>query len=112
MFQRLGYSIDIAVNGEEVLSALETKYYDIIFMDIQMPKLNGMETTQLIREKYLQSNAPYIIAMTANIMDSYRDKCLAMGMQDFLTKPVNLNTVVEALYRFPNQQKIKPKVEV
>lgn len=103
IFERLGYTIDLAVNGEEVLLALEKKDYDIIFMDIQMPQLDGIETTKLLRQNNSTSDIPYIIAMTANAMNGDREKCLASGMQDYLTKPIKVNEVVNALYRFQNK---------
>ena len=98
IFKRLGYSVDIAVNGLEVLSALENKPYDVIFMDIQMPELDGMEATRLVLEKYSQES-PYIIAMTANAIDGDREKCLAIGMKDYISKPIKINAIVEALYK-------------
>jgi signal transduction histidine kinase/CheY-like chemotaxis protein len=104
IFERLGYSIDLAVNGEEVLSALEKKDYDIIFMDIQMPQLDGLETTKLLRQNNLTSDVPYIIAMTANAMNGDKERCLAIGMQDYLSKPIKVNEVINALYRFQNRE--------
>ncbi len=102
MFQRLGYQVDVAVNGVEVLSVLEKQFYDLIFMDIQMPKLDGIEATHLIIERYSQDICPYIIAMTANVIDGDREKCLSAGMKDYISKPIKINAIIEALYRVKN----------
>ncbi len=109
MFNKLGYDITIAINGFEVLSALEKEVYDIIFMDIQMPQLDGIETTNLIMEKYVDRNCPYIIAMTANAMDGDRNNYLEIGMKDYLSKPVKINAIIEALYQVKITQEKQQK---
>ena len=73
LFQKLGYQVDIVNNGVEVLTALKQQIYDVIFMDIQMPELDGIETTKAIYQEWGKTNRPYIIAMTANAMQSNRD---------------------------------------
>lgn len=102
MFQRLGYNVKVAVNGVEVLSALEKQFYDLIFMDIQMPELDGIEATHLIIKRYSEDICPYIIAMTANVIDGDREKCLSAGMKDYISKPIKINSIIEALYRVKN----------
>ncbi|PYI88927.1 MAG: histidine kinase, partial [Verrucomicrobia bacterium] len=88
---KLQYATDIAADGFEVLAALEKAHYDIVLMDCQMPRLDGFATTQRIRERENseQTQAPiHIIAMTANAMTGDRNKCLAAGMNDYVSKPV------------------------
>jgi len=93
--QQMGYQPDIANNGLEALAALEAQTYDLIFMDVQMPEMDGLETTRIIRERqqeksrYPNYKTPIIIiAMTASAMPGDRDKCIAAGMDDYLAKPV------------------------
>jgi CheY-like chemotaxis protein len=97
LFQKLGYQVDIVNNGVEVLTALKQQIYDVIFMDIQMPELDGIETTKAIYQEWGKTNRPYIIAMTANAMQSNRDECLSVGMDDFIPKPVKLEAIVESI---------------
>jgi len=88
--QQHGYVIDIAENGEEALLKFRTKHFDLVFMDVQMPVMDGLEATHQIREfeKASASRHPaYIIAMTANAMKGDREMCLAAGMDDYISKP-------------------------
>jgi len=99
---KLGYATDIAANGFEVLAALEKSRYNIVLMDCQMPDLDGFITTQRIREreKCDQTEAPIrIIAMTANAMTGDREKCLAAGMNDYVSKPVRTEELQAAIQR-------------
>jgi CheY-like chemotaxis protein len=96
---KLGYSYDTAENGEEVLNRLSEKVYDVILMDIQMPEMDGLEATRLIRGQ--QTNRqPVIIAMTANAMHEDREECLAAGMNDYLSKPIKPGDVVTILKKW------------
>jgi signal transduction histidine kinase/CheY-like chemotaxis protein len=100
--KKLGYGADVAANGFEVLAALEKSHYDIVLMDCQMPGLDGFRTTQRIRERERseRNEAPtYIIAMTANAMTGDREKCLAAGMNDYVSKPVWTKELQTALER-------------
>ncbi len=99
ILSRLGYEIDMVTNGLKVLEALNHHNYDVIFMDVQMPEMDGLETTKKIVNDRQRSHRPYIIAMTANAMDGDREICLAAGMDDYISKPVNVNLLVEALLR-------------
>jgi CheY-like chemotaxis protein len=85
--KKLRYEADVANNGLEVLTRLEEQTYDIIFMDMQMPEMDGVTTTRMIRQS-LSLAQPYIIALTANALDADRSLCLEVGMNDFLTKPI------------------------
>jgi PAS domain S-box-containing protein len=102
--KKLGFSADAVANGIEVLSALQRVPYDIIIMDCQMPEMDGYEVTTRIRQggndSYIHLRAaPYIIALTANAMQGDRERCLALGMNDYLTKPLHLHQLETALQR-------------
>jgi CheY-like chemotaxis protein len=92
----LGYRADVAQDGEEVLKLLETQSYDLILMDVQMPNLDGLEATRIIRERYPERNI-HIVAMTANAMTSDRENCLASGMDDYLSKPISILELTRVL---------------
>jgi signal transduction histidine kinase/DNA-binding response OmpR family regulator len=92
---KLGYKPDMALNGRIALEMLAQKHYDIILMDIQMPEMDGLETTEQIRIK--GGRQPYIVAMTANAMQEDRDVCIKAGMDDYLSKPMRLEELVEVL---------------
>jgi signal transduction histidine kinase/HPt (histidine-containing phosphotransfer) domain-containing protein len=103
---QLGYKVDIANNGLEAIQALEKRPYDLVFMDVQMPILDGLEATRRIRQRQTEASAPepfrqpiYIIAMTANAMQGDREKCIAAGMNDYLSKPVRPEALQEAIKR-------------
>jgi len=97
ILDRLGYKADVAANGLEVLSALERQVYDVVLMDVQMPEMDGLETTRRIRADLHQSRQPQIIAMTANAMQGDREMCLAAGMDDYVSKPIRIEDLVNAL---------------
>jgi CheY-like chemotaxis protein len=103
----LGYNAELAANGHEVLEALKRKQYSIIFMDIQMPEMDGYETTRVIVE-HMRDNRPAIIAMTANAMKSDMARCYNAGMDDFISKPVKLEEIQKKLQFWGSklQQKI------
>lgn len=97
VLQRVGYRPDIAANGEEVLTALERQPYDVVLMDIQMPRMDGLEATQEIRARWPQDRQPRIIAMTADALLEVRNECFAVGMDDYITKPVRIPQLTSAL---------------
>jgi two-component system, sensor histidine kinase and response regulator len=108
--EKYGYRADVASDGSEVLRALAGKNYDVILMDCQMPEMNGYETTQTIREreKHGVGILPvYIVAMTASAMHGEREKCLALGMDDYLSKPVQAPELHAALARWKQAVKIR-----
>lgn len=89
--QDLGFSCQIVESGEQALLAVEANNYDLIFMDCQMPGMDGMEATKLIRRKEaLSGRRATIVAMTAHAMQGYKDKCLAAGMDDYIAKPLDM----------------------
>jgi CheY-like chemotaxis protein len=98
LLKQMSYNADVVVNGREVLEALARETYDVVLMDVQMPEMDGLEATQMIRksQKFLQ---PCIIGLTANAMQGDRALCLAAGMDDYITKPIRVNELVEALLK-------------
>ncbi|MEA5617563.1 response regulator [Cronbergia sp. UHCC 0137] len=97
ILQRLGYRADVAANGLEVLTSLRRQHYDVVLMDVQMPEMDGLMATQHICEEWPLSSRPWIIAMTANAMQGDREKCLALGMNDYTTKPIRVDELTSAL---------------
>ena len=95
----LGYQPDVVVDGEEVLRALERKPYDVILMDLMMPKLDGLEATRQIRRHPPEGVAPHVIAVTASVLPEEQERCREAGMDDFLSKPLQLSAVRAALLR-------------
>jgi two-component system, sensor histidine kinase len=99
LLQKSGFDPDVADDGQQALDALELKFYDIIFMDIQMPVMDGITATKEIFKRY-PSQRPNIVAVTANVLQEDRDKCFEAGMDDFLTKPINSNILFSILERY------------
>lgn len=99
MLQRLGYRADMVGNGLEVLNALTRQVYDVVLMDMQMPEMDGLATTLQIRRGWPESHQPHIIAITANAMQGDREICLEAGMNDFISKPVRIEELKNALQR-------------
>lgn len=99
ILERLGYTADAVPNGEELINRLKDEYYDIVFMDCQMPVKDGYEASRQIRQKETGTLNPeiVIIAMTANALEGDKEKCLAAGMNDYLPKPVTQESVSEIL---------------
>ncbi|HXB21063.1 MAG TPA: response regulator, partial [Candidatus Solibacter sp.] len=94
---RLGYSPDLAANGLEVLDALSRQRYDVVLMDLHMPEMDGMEAARIVRERFPQSQQPVIIAVTADAMQGDRERCLAAGMDNYLSKPLRIEDLGEVL---------------
>ncbi|MCI0486292.1 MAG: response regulator [Blastocatellia bacterium] len=97
LLDRLGYRADIAANGLEALEALARQPYDLIFMDVQMPEMNGLDATRHICRQWPARERPRIIAMTANALPGDREECISAGMDDYISKPVRLETLRAAL---------------
>jgi len=102
LLDRLGYRADIVANGLEVLDAIERQVYDVILMDIQMPEMDGLTTLAKLRERYPPGARPWVIALTAYAFPGERDRFLAVGMDDYLSKPVRLEALAAALDRVPH----------
>ncbi|MCC3424412.1 MAG: response regulator [Microcoleus sp. PH2017_01_SCD_O_A] len=99
----LGYHADCASNGQEALDLLAQKSYNLVLMDCQMPILDGYETTKKLREREKGDRHTFVIALTAHAMPGEREKCLAAGMDDYLSKPVDLDTLAVALKKYESQ---------
>ncbi len=97
MLKRMGYQADIAMNGVEVLELLHLHTYDVILMDLQMPKMDGIEATRRILTDFPQHRCPTIIAMTANALEGDKQECLDAGMHGYVTKPVEIEKLAHAL---------------
>jgi len=99
--RRLGLQCDVVSNGREVLQSLQTRPYDVLFMDVQMPELDGLETARRIMRRQVLAGTPrpYIIAMTASAMAGDRERCLQAGMDDYVSKPVQIRELERALER-------------
>ena len=97
MLKRIGYQADIVMNGLEVIERLQHHDYDVILMDLQMPKMDGMEATRRIISDFPGHRCPTIIAMTANALEGDRQECLDAGMHDYVTKPVKIEQLAHAL---------------
>lgn len=122
--KKLGYHADVAFNGFEALDALRRQPYDVIFMDAEMPEMDGREATMAIRKIFPANQQPHIIAMTAGTSQCNRESLLSIGMNDYVTKPLKLEemvrallasrplseTIVEATEESSNEQRILSKV--
>ncbi len=103
MLKRLGYRADVVANGIEALQALERQSYDIVLMDVRMPEMDGLEATRIIRERW-PDNGPKVIAITAYALEGDREKCLAAGMNDYISKPVKMIELTEVLCKYQQLQ--------
>ena len=103
--RNLGYAVEVAENGAEAVEKVRTSRYDLIFMDVQMPVMDGLQATQEIRSLGEISGSTPIVAVTANAFQSEREKCFAFGMDGYLTKPVDKNLLKEALERWVRDQR-------
>ena len=99
ILEKMGYRADTAGNGLEALRAVERQRYDVVLMDVQMPEMDGVEATARIRERFNSETRPWIIALTANALTGDKDKYLGVGMDDYVSKPVKLEDLAEALSR-------------
>jgi signal transduction histidine kinase/DNA-binding response OmpR family regulator len=98
LLQQMGYRADLASNGIEAVESVARQPYDLVLMDVQMPEMDGLEASREINRRWL-TERPRIVAMTANAMQGDREVCLAAGMDDYLTKPIRVEALVEALLR-------------
>jgi two-component system, chemotaxis family, CheB/CheR fusion protein len=98
LLTKIGYTPDIANNGLEVLELLNQKDYDLIFMDMQMPEMDGVTTTKIIRQEL---KLPiWIVAMTGNTLERDRQICLDVGMNDYICKPVLMEAILKAFENY------------
>ena len=100
LLEKEGLQVETTENGQEAVDAIKSNTYDLIFMDIQMPILNGYEATAKIKElEKVSGNATPIIAMTANALDGDREKCIDAGMNDYVSKPINPKKLKECIIK-------------
>jgi GAF domain-containing protein/CheY-like chemotaxis protein len=99
LLQQMGYRADLASNGIEAVECVERQTYDVVLMDVQMPEMDGLEASRRITAKYKAGERPRIVAMTANAMQGDREMCLQAGMDDYITKPIRVDQLVQALYQ-------------
>lgn len=104
LLEKMGYRADLAANGLEAIHALERQFYDLIFMDMQMPEMDGLQATREIRKRWNAGPRSRIVAMTANAMASDKDQCLAAGMDDFVGKPIRIGEVTEKILGSQRQE--------
>lgn len=99
IFKKVGYSIDIAENGVEAILMSDKQHYDLIFMDVQMPEMDGLQATRTIIKKQ-GKNAPPIIAMTANVLSEDENECATAGMKDFVSKPFTFERLENVIQKW------------
>jgi len=97
---QMGYIADVVGNGIEVLETLNRQHYDIVFMDVQMPELDGIQTTARILERWIPQERPKVIAMTANATQGDMERCMHAGMDDFISKPILIDELKNILEKW------------
>jgi CheY-like chemotaxis protein len=114
ILEEKGHNVEVAADGREALSILQQRLFDIILMDIQMPKMNGIEATKILRrqEELTNVHTP-IIALTAHALRDDREKFLAAGMDDYISKPVDLNILYRTIdWLVKNEKKVQTRLDV
>ncbi len=106
LLQQMGYRADLASNGIEAVESVERQAYDVVLMDVQMPELDGLDATRRIRKLGPAHDGLRIVAMTANAMQGDREMCMEAGMDDYLTKPIRVERLVEALHAVPQRRSL------
>lgn len=101
LLEKMGYRADVAGNGLEVLDALHRQTYDVVLMDVQMPEMDGLTATRQIHQHWPAHQRPRLVAMTANAMQGDREACLSAGMDDYISKPIRTEELMQALLRCP-----------
>jgi CheY-like chemotaxis protein len=97
ILQQMGYRADLAANGIEAIECVQRQTYDVVLMDVQMPEMDGLEASREINQRWPNGGRPRIVAMTANAMQGDRELCLRSGMDDYLTKPIRVDQLIDAL---------------
>jgi signal transduction histidine kinase len=111
LLEKLGYRAEVVSNGLEVLHALELHSYDIVFLDVQMPEMDGLSAAREIRRRWSEEDRPRIIAMTAEAMLGDRERCLEAGMDDYVAKPIRIVDLRAALQR-SGREVFPPKLDM
>lgn len=102
-FKKIGYDIDIADNGRVAIEMFEQKDYDLIFMDIQMPEMDGLQAARTLLSKH-PGTCPPIIAMTANVLSEDEERCREAGMSDFISKPFTIERLEDVIYKWAGDE--------
>lgn len=97
MLQKFGYQADVAMNGNEAINFLSNQEYDLIFMDVQMPIMDGVTATKIIRENSLSATKPWIVALTAGALPEDYQACINAGMNDYISKPIDIKEIARSL---------------
>ena len=100
ILELMGVDVEVAENGREALELYQNQKYDLIFMDIQMPEMDGYQTTREIRRTEDEGSHVPIIALTANALSGDREKCLEAGMDDYISKPIEVEKIEEILKKY------------
>ena len=104
MLKHLGLLVDVVSSGSEAVSAVNDFRYDVVFMDVNMPTMDGIEATKKIINSHPFNDRPKIVALTASTLPEEKEKCMEAGMDDFITKPVRLEEVASTLNRWIHLQ--------
>ena len=104
MLKQIGCYADVVSDGLQAVKAVEAVHYDIVFMDVHMPEMDGLEATRKIVNSRMANERPKIIALTADAMSGDKEKCIEAGMDDYITKPVRLEEVISAVKRWAPAQ--------
>ncbi|QOS78773.1 PAS domain S-box protein [Paenibacillus sp. JNUCC31] len=110
MIEKKGHLADYVVNGVEAVEAVKQNKYDIVFMDVHMPRLNGFEATKAIKEALTPDTCPYIVAVTANAVRGDMDKCLKAGMDAYVSKPIKSESIMQVMEEFYKTKKQKNRL--
>lgn len=108
LLKKLGYAARIAANGIEAVQAVEEADFDVILMDVQMPKMDGLAATQEICRRWPEGVRPYIIGVSAHALQEERERALSMGMNDYLSKPIHIDELRYALLKVPSPIDMEP----
>jgi signal transduction histidine kinase/FixJ family two-component response regulator len=100
MLRHLGYEPEVAMNGRDAVEMLERKPIDLVLLDLEMPEMDGLEATRRIRSSFPATRQPYIAGLSAHALSSYRDQSLAVGMNDYVTKPFQLGDLTALIARY------------
>ena len=100
ILQKNGYQPDLASNGLEVLQSVRRQKYDLIFMDVQMPEMDGYEATRQLAKRYAKKERPIIVAVTANALKGDKELCEEAGMDDYIMKPIRVDELKRVIEKF------------
>lgn len=110
MLKRLGYEVDAVADGTEVLKAFERRHYDLILMNIGMPKMDGITAAKEIRARLPAAKQPIIIGITAYLLPDGRERCLEAGMNDYIIKPVTMSDLANTLMKHRQKTQLRCSV--